>query len=212
MSTPLPFHPITGVQALGIGKRGPIWPVIGGSEDNTTGQGKYPVVVTPALVPSKTHAEVIKPDAFEPITSQDALDYIIRDRLSRERSKYSDYETLKAKADKYDEVEAANQTELEKAQNALKTAQEERDRIAADKLRLEVASEKNVPAKLLAGTTREELEAAADELLSWSGGVAADKPNSPKPNPQQGQPSSPKGTGRAAGAAEVAKRFGKKLD
>ncbi|WP_431941673.1 hypothetical protein [Nocardia grenadensis] len=197
MSTPLPFHPVTGVQALGFGKRGPIWPVIGGSED------------APPVDPAGSN----KPESsFEPITSQDALDYIIRERLARDRAKYSDYDALKQKADKYDEVEKANQTELERAQNALKDLQAERDRIAVDKLRLEVAGEKNVPVKLLAGTTREDLEAAADELLSWSGGVATDKPTSPKPNPQQGQPSSQKRTGRAAGAAEVEKRFGKKLD
>lgn len=32
----LPIHPITGLRAIGIGKRGPIWPVLGGSEDDTT--------------------------------------------------------------------------------------------------------------------------------------------------------------------------------
>lgn len=30
----LPFHPTTGLQALEIGRRGPIWPVMGGSEDD----------------------------------------------------------------------------------------------------------------------------------------------------------------------------------
>lgn len=29
----LPVHPLTGLQAIGIGKRGPIWPVIGGAPD-----------------------------------------------------------------------------------------------------------------------------------------------------------------------------------
>lgn len=29
----LPVHPVTGLRALGMGKRGPIWPVLGGSED-----------------------------------------------------------------------------------------------------------------------------------------------------------------------------------
>ncbi|MGW8935989.1 hypothetical protein [Gordonia terrae] len=30
-TTEYPIHPVTGVRALGIGKRGPIWPVIGGN-------------------------------------------------------------------------------------------------------------------------------------------------------------------------------------
>lgn len=29
----LPTHPVTGLRALGMSKRGPIWPVLGGSED-----------------------------------------------------------------------------------------------------------------------------------------------------------------------------------
>ncbi|WNM66305.1 scaffolding protein [Gordonia phage Culver] len=34
----LPVHPVTGLRALGIGKRGPIWPVIGGApDDNESG-------------------------------------------------------------------------------------------------------------------------------------------------------------------------------
>ncbi|MEV6432580.1 hypothetical protein [Nocardia sp. NPDC051463] len=33
---PMPdlIHPVTGLRALGMGKRGPIWPILGGSEDN----------------------------------------------------------------------------------------------------------------------------------------------------------------------------------
>lgn len=39
---PLPKHPVTGLTALGFGKRGPIWPVLGGSGegDGDTGDGK----------------------------------------------------------------------------------------------------------------------------------------------------------------------------
>lgn len=32
----LPVHPATGLRALGMGKRGPIWPILGGSEDADT--------------------------------------------------------------------------------------------------------------------------------------------------------------------------------
>lgn len=36
----LPFHPFTGLMALGMGRRGPIWPVLGGAEDGgDTGEG-----------------------------------------------------------------------------------------------------------------------------------------------------------------------------
>ena len=48
---------------------------------------------------------------FEPITSQEQLDGILKGRLAREReqaaAKYADYDELKAKAAKFDEAEAA---------------------------------------------------------------------------------------------------------
>lgn len=35
----LPVHPLTGLRALGIGSRGPIWPVLGGAPDEGGGAG-----------------------------------------------------------------------------------------------------------------------------------------------------------------------------
>lgn len=41
--SPLPFHPITKLQAIGFTSRGPIWPVMGGSEDGSPAeQGQQP--------------------------------------------------------------------------------------------------------------------------------------------------------------------------
>ena len=64
--------------------------------------------------------------------TQAEMDAIIGERLSRERAKYADYDEVKAKAAKYDEVEEANKTELQKAV-------EERDALKAqvDKLNAE---------------------------------------------------------------------------
>lgn len=59
------------------------------------------------------------PPEFQPITSQDELDRRIGDRLARERAKYADYDDVKAKAEKFDEVDAANKSELQKAQDAI---------------------------------------------------------------------------------------------
>lgn len=47
--------------------------------------------------------------------TQTELDRIVQDRLARERGKFADYDELKAKAGKLDELEAANASELEKA-------------------------------------------------------------------------------------------------
>lgn len=35
----LPIHPTTGLRAIGIGKRGPWWPIMGASEDHGDGEG-----------------------------------------------------------------------------------------------------------------------------------------------------------------------------
>ena len=64
--------------------------------------------------------------------TQTELDAIIADRLKRERAKTADYDDLKAKASKLDELEEAQKSELEKAQEradkaeALAKAAEER--------------------------------------------------------------------------------------
>ena len=43
------------------------------------------------------------------------MNAIISDRLSRERSKYADYDDLKAKAQQFDAAQEAGKTELQKA-------------------------------------------------------------------------------------------------
>lgn len=66
--------------------------------------------------------------SYTPPATQDDLNRIIEQRLSRERSRYSDYDDLKAKAAKFDEADAASKSELQKAQDALA----ERDARLAD--------------------------------------------------------------------------------
>lgn len=52
---------------------------------------------------------------YTPPASQEDLDRIVAARLSRERARYADYDDLKAKASKLDEIEQASATDLEKA-------------------------------------------------------------------------------------------------
>jgi hypothetical protein len=52
-------------------------------------------------------------DTFTPITSQEELDKAIGPRLERERSKFTDYETYKEKAGKYDQLEQDKATAAE---------------------------------------------------------------------------------------------------
>ena len=56
--------------------------------------------------------------------TQAQVDAIVRDRIAREREKYKGFEDLKRKAEEYDKVTAANQTDLEKAQTEAQKASE----------------------------------------------------------------------------------------
>ena len=104
--------------------------------------------------------------------SQDELNAIIKDRLDRERAKYAGFDDFKAKAEKYDQMEEANKTELQRATeraekleselNALKTA--EAIRTIKDK----VAQETGVPASLLTGQTEDECKEQAQSILAFA--------------------------------------------
>lgn len=104
--------------------------------------------------------------------TQDEVNQMIGERLAREKAKYSNYEELEAKAQKFDEIEEKSKTELQKAQ-------EERDAFKAElegmkkansvrELREKVAEEKNIPANLLTGETEEDCIAQADAILSFA--------------------------------------------
>ncbi|MDQ0735325.1 hypothetical protein [Arthrobacter agilis] len=58
--------------------------------------------------------------AFTPPASQADLDRIIQDRVARERNKFADYDTLKAKATEYDQFKESSKTEQQKAIDAAK--------------------------------------------------------------------------------------------
>jgi hypothetical protein len=69
----------------------------------------------------------------EPKTVPQAeVDRIVKQRLERERAKFADYEDLKAKAARADELEAAGQSELEKLQSQVAKLEKERETLAAD--------------------------------------------------------------------------------
>lgn len=59
--------------------------------------------------------------------TQEELDRVVGDRLARERQKYGDYDALKQKAGRLDQLEESQRTELEKAQKRADKAEHERD-------------------------------------------------------------------------------------
>lgn len=105
--------------------------------------------------------------------TQQEMDAIIADRLKRERAKYEGFEDFKAKAMKFDELEEANKSELDKAHervstletelNAMKKAEEVRQ------IREKVAKEMSIPAQsmsLITGETEEACKEQAKAILS----------------------------------------------
>lgn len=108
-------------------------------------------------------------DGFTPIESQEDLNRVIADRISRERSKYSDYDDLKAKADRLDEIEAANKSEIEKANDKAAAAQREAEEAQAEALRWKVAARHGISDEdaelFLTGTDEDTLTKQAERLL-----------------------------------------------
>jgi len=138
---------------------------------------------------------------FTPPATQAELNKIIADRIARERAKTADYADLKAKAAKFDEIDAQSKSESEKAVERITAAETARIAAEARADRIEVALEKGLTpsqAKRLVGSTREELEADADELLKDLS--ESNKPRSPKPDPNQGR----SGSGTASTADQFA--------
>ena len=114
---------------------------------------------------------------FKPIETQEEFDNMIKDRLTRERAKFADYDDIKSQlADANSKIADFEKT-IEKNQKAyddLLAASNEKDtKIAgyeADALRTSVVINKKLPFELrkyLQGSTEEELHASADELLKF---------------------------------------------
>lgn len=106
--------------------------------------------------------------------TQEEVNGIVNDRLARERKKYEgiDLEALKSKAAKFDEMEEANKTELEKANDRANALQAELDNIRkaneVNAMREQVAKEIGIPANLLTGNSEEECKEQAEAIKAFA--------------------------------------------
>lgn len=120
-------------------------------------------------------ATEINEGSAEKTFTQAELDQIIQDRLKRERDKYLDYETLKEKAQKLDQIEEDAKTELQKAQERAEKLQTELSEMKhAEEVRAirdKVAQTTGVPASLLTGDTEELCNEQAAGILSFKSSV-----------------------------------------
>lgn len=103
--------------------------------------------------------------------TQAEMNAIITDRLNRERSKYADYDDLKAKAENADAAQAAGRAELEKAQRRADDLQKQLDDIAKaneiKSIKQKVFEETGVPVDLLTGQTEADCRAEAHRILAF---------------------------------------------
>lgn len=172
--THLPVHARTGLTAIGLRRDGrPIWPVMGG--DGTT---EPPTPPTPPADPPA-----------EPPPADDLGDGGKKALAAeRARAKAAEAELARYKKAEQDKADA-DKTELQKAADARAAAEERAAQAEQRALRLEVAHEKGLTpaqAKRLVGSSKEELEADADEILRDFPAKSTTAPPKPKPDPGQG--------------------------
>lgn len=112
------------------------------------------------------------PETPDKTFTQSEVNNLIKERLERERTKYKDFEDLKAKAAKFDEMEEANKSELQKATDKATALEAELLSLKKEKevrsIREKVAAETGVPIGLLTMETEDECKEQAKALLEWS--------------------------------------------
>jgi hypothetical protein len=107
--------------------------------------------------------------------TQAELDGIVKDRLTRERGKYADYDALKSKASELDTLKAASQSDIERITSERDTLKGQHGSLSVENRRLKVALAKGLTgeraelAELLQGDTEEAMSAHADKLLKLMG-------------------------------------------
>lgn len=110
--------------------------------------------------------------AEERTFTQAELNAIVQKRLGEQAAKYGNYEELKEKASKFDQIEEQSKSELQKVTERADALQKELDGMKkADAVRLireSVSKETGVPAHLLYGETKEECEEMAKAIMSYA--------------------------------------------
>lgn len=112
--------------------------------------------------------------------TQSELDDILKSRLAKERAKYANYEELQSKALKFDEMEEANKTELQKATEKAEALQKQIDAMNAENeirtIREKVSKDTGVPASLLNGSSEENCMEQAYAILAYKNENSAKYP------------------------------------
>ncbi len=115
--------------------------------------------------------------------TQEEVNAMIGKRVNEVTSKYADYDTLKEKAGKYDEIQNNGKSDLQKATERADNLQKELDKLTkantVREAREKVSKEMEVPAKLLTGEDEETCKKQAEAILKFA------KPNKKYPGPKK---------------------------
>lgn len=114
---------------------------------------------------------VVTPDEAKTFT-QDELNAIVAKRLAQEKSKYEGFEEIKAKAEKYDSLEEANKSELQKASEKVASLEAQLDSLKKSEeirtIRDKVSTDTGVPASLLTADTEEACIEQANAIKEYA--------------------------------------------
>lgn len=114
---------------------------------------------------------------FTPITTQEEFDSAIKDRLNREREKFSDYETIKTQNTEYAEALATYKSQVEdltskntEFKKSVATLQQKVTGYEKANLKIKVAQEAGIPYELankLSGDDEKALKKDAETLKKF---------------------------------------------
>jgi dihydroorotase-like cyclic amidohydrolase len=139
--------------------------------------------------PTTTVSVTTEPKSF----TQDQVNAMVAEAKRKASEKFANYGDLKTKAEQFDALQEQNKTEVQKATERAEQAERRAQEAEARSLKADVAIAKGVPVALLSGTTKEELEAAADALLAFRGEATPPPPATVKivtPGQSSGRPAS----------------------
>lgn len=110
---------------------------------------------------------------FTPITSQADFDKAVQARIERAKKPFADYDQQKADAEKWRQAQQDAKPAEQRTAEEIEALRRENETLKSAQLRSDVAAAKGVPAALLSGATKEELESAADALIEFRGKTPA---------------------------------------
>lgn len=126
---------------------------------------------------------------WTPPASQDELNRIISERVTRERAKYADYAELKTKAAEFDRLAESQKTETQKALERAEAAETALAAKQSEALRLSVIAKHQIPEEyqdFVSGDSEDDLTARAERVKALIASSSTPQSPFPKADPSQG--------------------------